>query len=60
MVLKNEQKLTRQMGVRILDRENMYKAMETGSVDDIATQEMLNPLHLLKIAHCNTYRYLQK
>lgn len=48
------------MGVRILDRENMYKAMETGSVDDIATQEMLNPLHLLKIAHCNTYRHMQK
>lgn len=48
------------MGTGILDRgKSMDKDMETGSGGDVATKEVLNLLQL-KIAHCNTYRHLEK
>lgn len=33
--------------------------METGSDNSVATEEILSPLQLLKIAHCNASRQLQ-
>lgn len=49
------------MGTRILDRgKSMDKDMETGSDGDVATKEVLSLLQFVKIAHCNTYRHLEK